>query len=101
MVKVVQAGIRTIKIDRSDQALHDAPVIFVDGAQTLIASDQLVKFNLYQDRLIGHAGEQPEVSLERVICARIVMTPAVFKQFVDWVKRTADDVLQTPEDQKG
>jgi hypothetical protein len=68
-----------------DHAIHDAPVIHVDGALGLAYNDQVVKLNLYQDRLVG-LGDRP---IQRVICARLVMSPFVFHQLLQWMQNNA------------
>lgn len=73
------------EIKEMDTALHQAPTIHVDGAQSIIANEYVVKFNLFQDRLVGSAGKDSQVPIERVICARLVMSPVVFKQIADWM----------------
>ena len=77
------------EITRTDAALHNAPVIYVDGAQTFIANEHMVKFNLIQDRLVGSAGVDPSMPLERVVCARLVMTSVAFLSLADWMGQQA------------
>jgi hypothetical protein len=61
----------------------------MDGAQGIVSNDQIVKINLFQDRLVGEGGTRPSVPLDRVICARLVMTPQVFKELTIWLSKYA------------
>lgn len=78
-----------IKIEKLDQALHTAPVIYVDGAHAFAGNDQAVRFNFFQDKLLSGEISLQGVPVERVVCARIVMAPAVFKQLVLWLNQNA------------
>lgn len=77
------------KIEKIDQALHTAPVIHVDGATAFIANDSMVRFNLIQDRATASTDVQ-QPPIERVVCARLVMSPLVFFQLVQWLSENAD-----------
>lgn len=77
----------TVHITKSDQAVHVAPVIYADGAQNFAGNDQVVKFNLFQDRLVGIDGDHAGIPIERVVCARLVMSPLTFKAFVEWAQK--------------
>lgn len=78
----------TFTIERTDPALHEAPVIFVDGAGTFLANSQTVKFNFFQDRAVAKE-DSTAIPIERVVCARLVMSPQVFQEFVAWINNTA------------
>jgi hypothetical protein len=88
------SGRQVVEISRTDEALREAPVIYIDGAQAFIASDQFVKFNLIQDLLVGGTGPTPATPLERVVCARLVMSPMVFRQLATWVADLANKLPQ-------
>ena len=74
------------------QAVHEAPVILADGAVGLIADDHLVKFNLYQDRIVIGSSASLDQPVERVICARLVMSRSVFAQLAEWLIGAADKI---------
>jgi len=69
-----------------DQALHTAPVIYLDGAAQFIANDTMVKVCLYQELPISPPGGE-KVPVARVVCARLVMTPFVLSQLADWLTK--------------
>ena len=54
-----------IHITEIDNALHDAPVIFIDGAQGLAISENLVKINFYQDRMLCVISEEDKDTIRR------------------------------------
>lgn len=71
----------------ADEAISDAPVIFIDGAQTIAANDHVVRFNLFQDRATSDAKK-----LQRVVCARLVMSHSTFQSLTDWLQTHAPKV---------
>lgn len=74
-----------IHITEIDQAIHEAPVIFVDGAQSLIVGDMGVRFNFYQDRLVSAISPMEEPTIRRVVCARMAMNIKTLVQLYDWL----------------
>ncbi len=83
---------RVVEISRTTDATMEAPVIQFDGAHAIAAIGGLVKFNLFQDRLLTKPSPDG-VPVERVVCARLVMTPAVLKQLADWLSEHASDLV--------
>lgn len=73
------------EVGKTVQAILEAPVIQVDGAQLFVLTPEIVKFNLYQDRLTGEPTDNSLPPIQRVVCARLVMTPVVAKQLADWL----------------
>lgn len=73
----------TIKFAAHTQALETAPVIHVDGAIGFLITNGLCKFNLYQDR--NTIAESEGRALERVVAARLVMTPDVARSLTKWL----------------
>lgn len=82
-------GSRTFTIATTTEAILEAPVIYLDGAQTFAASDHVVKFNLFQDRLVARPQGSAEPPVERVICARLAMSPVTFVQLANWLAQNA------------
>jgi hypothetical protein len=83
-----------VDISTIDHALHQAPVIHVDGAAGFVANNEVVKFNLVQDRLVSAPNSDREIPIERVVCARLVMSPSVFKSLVEWVRANSESLSQ-------
>jgi hypothetical protein len=83
---------RELRITETTQAMHEAPVIQIDGAQSFGVIAGLVKFNCFQDRLISGAGDG--LPVERIVCARMVMTPVVVKQLADWLSKNTQQMIE-------
>lgn len=81
-----------IKPEDADQALLEAPVIFIDGAQGMAYTEHLVKLNLFQDRLVA-VGDKP---IERVICARLVIPRNVFHSILKWMAQNGPPQATPP-----
>ena len=81
---------QTYDLSHISPAVMEAPVVIVDGVQGLAAGGQIVKFNLFQDRMISDPGS---VEFERVVCLRLVMSQDVFIQLANWMKSTADGLI--------
>lgn len=73
-----------------EQALMTAPVIYIDGVQGFSANPQLVKLNLYQDRMTSGPGV--DFPFKRIIEARLVISTANFLAIADWLSERAADV---------
>lgn len=82
-------GIETANFP-TDENVADAPVIFIDGAQGIIANDHLVRFNLWQDRAVIEGGGP----VKRIVCARLVMSHSVFQQLTKWLSEHAAEVAK-------
>lgn len=67
-----------------DQSLHEAPVIFIDGATAYSTLGDTVRFNLIQDRLVW-TGQPDQAPMQRVVCARLVMTKEAAHQLAKWL----------------
>lgn len=81
-----------IHVSSVDQGIEHAPVLQVDGALGLVTTDDLVRFNFYQDLLAisppKEAGGFPtEPQIVRRVAARIVMSKKVFVEFHNWLSQ--------------
>jgi hypothetical protein len=90
------------EVGKTIQAVSEAPVIQVDGAQLFVLTPEMVKFNLYQDRLTGEPTDPTLPPIQRVVCARLVMTPVIAKQLADWLQSNTSHIASgetqlTPE----
>jgi hypothetical protein len=90
-----------ITIDTVDAAIHQAPVIFLDGAEMMVTSPQIAKFNLYQDRITSSGAGAAGKPVERVVCARLVMTRETLHQLSTWLHNSIQSLQASPgADQK-
>ncbi len=78
-------GERILEIKEVDNALHDAPEIFVDGAQGLAVSETLVKINFYQDRMLSVMSEEDKDTVRRTVCIRMVLTHRSLVELYQWL----------------
>ena len=85
------------------QALHEAPLIFVDGGAGIGIADDLVRFNFYQDRLTPNPeGEvDPTQFIARTICARIVMSVKTAQKVVKWLGQAVGEEEEPKKDAGG
>jgi len=83
----------------TDQAFHEAPIIHIDGAGGLIGQNGEIKFNLFQDRLLFGDPSPDRPPVVRVVCARLVMSQAVFAQLSDWLAAQKVEIEKTPPTQ--
>lgn len=72
-----------------DENVLIAPVLLIDGAQTIVANDHLVRFNLFQDRAVSSDGP-----VKRVVCTRLVMSHSTFQALASWLAANAADVAK-------
>ncbi len=85
------------------QAVHEAPLIFVDGGAGIGVAEDMVRFNFYQDRLTPDVkGEgHPTQFITRTICARIVMSVKTAQAVVKWLGRALEEEEERKKDAGG
>ncbi|HZP21320.1 MAG TPA: hypothetical protein VFB16_14075 [Bauldia sp.] len=86
-----------VTITSINQAVMEAPIIHIDGAHSIVGHDQIIKINLFQDRLLSGVTLEGETPVERVVCARLVMSLAVAKQLADWLAKNMAGVVVPTE----
>ena len=71
-----------------DQALHIAPVIFVDGAHSFTTDGHICKFNFFADFL----NSEPTKPDTRVVVARMVMSAATVRSLAGWLAGIVSEI---------
>ncbi len=85
-------GITHVPLDaRIDQALENAPVMFIDGAVGMGISGGIVRFNLFQDRVTADpSGKDAATFITRMVCARMIMTAKVAHELGTWLLKAVE-----------
>lgn len=79
------SGELILEVKEIDNALHNAPEIFIDGAQGLAVSETLVKINFYQDRMLSVMSGEDEDTIRRTVCLRMVLTHRSLVELYQWL----------------
>ena len=90
---------QAIKITKIDQAIHDVPTVFVDGAHGAAVSGNIVRLNFFQDRLRSVMKRDEEDPIHRTVCLRLVMTTEVLLRVYDWLGPTVERIKGTMPEQ--
>jgi hypothetical protein len=89
-----EIGPKTWNVETVLEAVLEAPFIYMDGAANFAANAQIVKFNLFQDRVITRPPGSDQPPIERVVCARLAMSPLTLLQLAQWLGTNAQQMIQ-------
>lgn len=70
---------------------NEAPVIFIDGAQGLVAGGGIARFNLFQDRMISTPNNISN-RIVRSVCANMVMTESTLIALQEWLNKAVAEM---------